>query len=303
MALDDQMELSVETGFVFKAGRGRTLTVKNLRDMVKKFRPLVIFLMETKMRAEKVAKVRLKWGFSHELVVELRGLAGGLTVWWLEFISLKEKGVKPFKFEANWVQHENFYEIVHVGWNGVNESSNDKVLELIKRLYACREKLITWSSKEFSNFKKLVSHLRRSLSNCYRGGISAEKLAEAEELVGQLKDVWCKEEVYWWQKSRLPWLSCGDRNTKFFHSTVVQRRFRNKVLRLKGENGVWLEEKNDIKRAFSDFYVKLFTSGGSRPLDQVLSYVDKVVTDVDNDYLMSLVSSQEIEDVVFQLEE
>ncbi|KAK4264130.1 hypothetical protein QN277_029461 [Acacia crassicarpa] len=70
-------------------GLGRTLTVKNLKDMVKKFRPSVIFLMETKMRAEKVAKVRTKCGFINEIVVEPRGLAGGLTVWWLDNVSLQ----------------------------------------------------------------------------------------------------------------------------------------------------------------------------------------------------------------------
>ncbi|KAI9122576.1 hypothetical protein K1719_006416 [Acacia pycnantha] len=101
--------------------------------------------------------------------------------------------------------------------------------------------------------------------------MSVEKLAEAEVLVGQIEDVWRKEEVYWWQRSRLSWLSCGDRNTKFFHSTVIQRRLRNKVLRLKGENGIWLEERSDINNAFSNFYVNLFKSEGARPLEQVIA--------------------------------
>ncbi|KAI9118304.1 hypothetical protein K1719_010636 [Acacia pycnantha] len=214
---------------------------------------------------------------------------------------MEEKGVKPFKFEANWVQHDDFVEIVHEGWNGVDGTNVDKVLELVNRLDACREKLILWSKKAFPNFRKLISHLRSSLSSCHKGCMSAVKLSEAEELVRQIEDVWRKEEVYWWQRSRVSWLSCGDRNTKFFHSTVIQLRIRNKILRLKGDNGVWLEEKTDINKAFSDFYVKLFTSEGSRPLDQVLSYVDKVVTEEDNNCLMQPVSNQEIEDVVFQL--
>ena len=31
------------------------------------------------------------------------------------------------------------------------------------------------------------------------------------------------------QRSRVLWLKCGDRNMKFFHSAVSQRRKRNKV--------------------------------------------------------------------------
>ncbi|KAI9111245.1 hypothetical protein K1719_017856 [Acacia pycnantha] len=180
---------------------------------------------------------------------------------------MEEKGVKPFRFEANWAQHEDYLQIVHEGWRWVDEVNDENVLELIRRLDACRERLISWSKKAFPNFKKIISYLRRSLSNCYRGYMSVEKLTEAEELVGQIEDVWRKEEVYWWQRSRLSWLSYGDRNTKLFHSMVIQRRLRNKVLRLKGENGIWLEERSDINEAFSDFYVNLFKSEGAWPLE------------------------------------
>ncbi|KAK4279407.1 hypothetical protein QN277_011193 [Acacia crassicarpa] len=69
-------------------GLGRALTVKNLKNMVKKDRPSLIFLMETKINLERIKRLRLKCGFNHDLYVEPRGLSGGLAVWWSANISL-----------------------------------------------------------------------------------------------------------------------------------------------------------------------------------------------------------------------
>ncbi|KAI9070826.1 hypothetical protein K1719_047203 [Acacia pycnantha] len=96
---------------------------------------------------------------------------------------------------------------------------------------------LEWSRREFPNFRKVVEQLRKNLASCYEGVLTEAKLLEAEGLVRQIEDAWDKEESYWWQRSRISWLTCGDRNTKFFHTSVIQRRQRNKILRLKGDNG------------------------------------------------------------------
>ena len=69
-------------------GLGRALTVKNLRDMVKRYRPSIVFLMETKCSSVKGSRIRMKCGFSHELYVNLIRLVGGLAVWWHNSITL-----------------------------------------------------------------------------------------------------------------------------------------------------------------------------------------------------------------------
>ncbi|KAI9078231.1 hypothetical protein K1719_039845 [Acacia pycnantha] len=163
------------------------------------------------------------------------------------------KTPRSFKFEAYWVEHDEFQYIVEKGWNEVFWIVEDKVLDLIRRLDACRKRLIEWNRREFPNFKRVIELLRKELSLCYARNLNAEKLVEAEVLVKKIEEAWGKEEMYWWQRSRISWLTCGDRNTKFFHSSVIQRRQRNKVLRLKDEAGVWMEDRKVINKAFSNF--------------------------------------------------
>ncbi|KAK4280367.1 hypothetical protein QN277_011998 [Acacia crassicarpa] len=69
-------------------GPGRALTVKNLRDLVKQFRPSIIFLFETKMYSSKVRRISRKCGFTQGLYVEPLGLAGGLVLGWKEDVDM-----------------------------------------------------------------------------------------------------------------------------------------------------------------------------------------------------------------------
>ncbi|KAI9111891.1 hypothetical protein K1719_017581 [Acacia pycnantha] len=196
------------------------------------------------------------------------------------------KSPRDFKFEANWVLHKDFLKIVKSSWSDLAGCTDDLLLKLIRRLEICRGRLVEWSKREFPNFRKVIDHLRGRLHSCYEGILSAGKLQEAENLVGLLEETWIREETYWWQRSRISWLKSGDQNTNFFHSSVIQCRQRNKILRLRSDDGRWLEDRREIHQSFSRFYKGLFSSDGARSMEQALSYVQKVVTDEDNLILM-----------------
>ena len=61
----------------------------------------------------------------------------------------------------------------------------------------------------------------------------------------------------WWKKSRIKWLLEGEKNTKFFHHSVIQNRFQNKIYSIKNAAGekveVW-EQIEDILNAHF-FYI------------------------------------------------
>jgi hypothetical protein len=50
-----------------------------------------------------------------------------------------------------------------------------------------------------------------------------------------------QEEIHWLQRSRVNWLSQGDKNTRFFHQFASARRKKNMIKRLKDDSKEWVE--------------------------------------------------------------
>jgi hypothetical protein len=44
-----------------------------------------------------------------------------------------------------------------------------------------------------------------------------------------------KEEISWRQKSRIQWLKEGEKTTKFFHRSMIHRRFINCITKLEND--------------------------------------------------------------------
>lgn len=68
-----------------------------------------------------------------------------------------------------------------------------------------------------------------------------------------------EEELFWKQKSRLKWLKEGDRNTRLFHSSVLQCRARQYIGRIQNDQGIWLEDQTLIHAHAIEFYSNLLS--------------------------------------------
>ena len=79
-----------------------------------------------------------------------------------------------------------------------------------------------------------------------------------ESLVKEYQDLLEQEEIFWKQKSRNSWLIEGDKNTRFFHSSTVIMRRRNKIERLKKKNSLWIKDTNGMKEEAVGYFRNLF---------------------------------------------
>ena len=46
-----------------------------------------------------------------------------------------------------------------------------------------------------------------------------------------------QEEILLWKKSRIKWLQQGEKNTRFFHHSVTENRFQNKIYSFQNDRG------------------------------------------------------------------
>lgn len=144
----------------------------------------------------------------------------------LELQGVKEArlGERPFKFQAVWLLHTEFYKLLEKEW-----VSRENIMRLLK---CFAEKLSAWNRDTFGN-----NFWRKKRQKLHLVGPS--KVLELDERVTlgllklkfKLKREWAElllqEESFWMQKSRIDRLRLGDKNTKFFHTSTLIRRRRN----------------------------------------------------------------------------
>lgn len=116
-----------------------------------------------------------------------------------------------------------------------------------------------------------------------------------------LDDLLRKEELLWRDKAKARWNEQGDSNTHFFHLQTVIHRTHNSITRIQDSHNRWMDTRSDIGHAFVSFFLSLFSSVHPRlPID-LQGLIPPLVLPADNDALVCIPSSSEIQRVVFSM--
>lgn len=166
-------------------------------------------------------------------------------------------GVGGFKFEACWLEEEDFRKVMEEAWEHVNVSQNVRVAGALKGVAA---ELSSWSHSVLWDLEKRIKKVRTELEGCRAGGLSREAVAREEVLRFKLDRLEEQVDIYWRQRAHVKWLKKGDRNTGFFHATCSKKKRRNRVGRLKNEAGGWEESEDGKKAVISNYFSNLFRS-------------------------------------------
>jgi hypothetical protein len=63
-------------------GLGLDAAVGELRDLVRSYNPVVVFLSEMKKKSRDMERMSWSLGFSNGVAVDCVGRSGGLALWW-----------------------------------------------------------------------------------------------------------------------------------------------------------------------------------------------------------------------------
>ncbi|KAH7839217.1 hypothetical protein Vadar_001340 [Vaccinium darrowii] len=187
-----------------------------------------------------------------------------------------QKVPKLFKFESMWATHPNCEPVIVSSWN--TQVAGSDMFKLVRKLKKCRTHLSRWSKEEFGNNRIKLNSLKEQLAILQSKDPLEVNYFQQQHLKSEIEILLAREEMYYHQRSRVRWLQYGDRNTALFHASLIQRRQRNQLLRLKSDSGTWLTTDTEINSELKGYFQQLFQSDGHPDMDEALSHVSQVIT-------------------------
>ena len=98
-------------------GLGPPLKGRHLKFLNNKYRPSLVFLMETRVNKEKVARWKNRLNFQNEWYEEAVGTGGGLAVWWKDSeliqVVLSTKNMIHLKITKGFGMDGGFFTLVY----------------------------------------------------------------------------------------------------------------------------------------------------------------------------------------------
>nr|XP_027098875.1 uncharacterized protein LOC113718155 [Coffea arabica] len=210
---------------------------------------------------------------------------------------------KPFRFLNCWTSHQSFLEVIRHNWQV--DFMGDPLYVLAAKLRKLKKVLREWSKHEFGDIFEMVKVAEQEViqaENCFDEDPSVQHQICLSERRARLIQAQANEDSFWRQKARIRWLADGDKNSKFFHATVAERRSKSVIHRIKSSGGDWLCSEEDIGREAVSFFQGLFSDQSGTNNFHGLDVIPKVVTERDNDELERFPSLEEVKEVVFSMD-
>ncbi|XP_060968396.1 uncharacterized protein LOC133035959 [Cannabis sativa] len=206
------------------------------------------------------------------------------------------KRVSRFRFEKIWLSDSQSKDIIASCWN--TSSAINPIQAVISNLGDCANHLQKWHISKYGNMRKKISDAQlqvESLNNApTRTANTVQNLKHSEAI---LEDLLEQEEIYWHQRSRVDWLSAGDRNTKFFHAKASARKSNNSIKFLVNEGGHRVTSKSGMLAAIHDYFSSIFTAStlDEEALAATLNVIHTSVTANMNHELIKPFTETEVE--------
>ena len=168
----------------------------------------------------------------------------------------RKKQSKIFRYDRRLKDIEEVRTLIDSTWNASPSSP------VSRRLSDCRRAIAKWSRDHHNNSRETIASLQIELDAAMLAKVSDEIIAGINKAV---LDAYKAEEAFWKQRSRLLWLTLGDRNTGFFHAISKGRKARNRLTVLETPEGLPVYEEEqivvEVARYFDDIFASIGTVG------------------------------------------
>ncbi|XP_074299645.1 uncharacterized protein LOC141630789 [Silene latifolia] len=272
-------------------GTGNKTKINAIKEVVKTYKPSVLALVETHMGEEHAIRLGNILGYDGQSRVNATGYSGvyaspdptNRRELWAELEEFTRVNNRPWLLAGDFNETRSLSER-HGSDNNMArrcERFNNWIedCELIELAFT--SPMHTWARGNSVETRQ-GARLDRALCNSdwselFEDALNRELKARIEgcqrelplkrinylikleaKLRRELDEVLAREELLWYQKSRMDFIRDGDRNTSYFHVSTLIRRWRNRITSLKKENGEWTSEPHEIKEIVVNYYKSLY---------------------------------------------
>ncbi|XP_071900920.1 uncharacterized protein [Coffea arabica] len=167
----------------------------------------------------------------------------------------QRKVKKRFYFDQRWVKNGEIREVIERVWGSEHQGS--RMFKVTRKIRECRMALLTWKRNNSLNSGRQIMELKEKIQEL-KVSNNLEKRGQITELKLQLSTAYREEELYWSHKARTRWLQEGDKNTAFFHASVMAARKQRKITCLQKDNGQWCKTDQELRE---EILVSFFHTG------------------------------------------
>jgi hypothetical protein len=215
---------------------------------------------------------------------------------WIQMTGTIHHNNRPFKFMAPWLDHPDFNNQILNSWrnsftwlDNINNTSSN---------------LREWNRDVFGNIFKRKERILRRLEGINRKLQNSHidrLIILRDELWEEYNVIVKQEDVYWQHQAHTKWLTLGDKNTKFFHMSALQRRRKNKIAALQDNNGQWIYEENALQNLMVNFYKNLYSSSHITDIDFPTYQSFPTIKEDDLNLLKSEITIEETKHALFSM--
>jgi len=200
------------------------------------------------------------------------------------------RGPRPFHFEAAWIDHNDYADLVKSSWISQNHN-------ITAALAKVQENSITFNQDVSGNIFKRKKHVENRLKGVqsYLERVDSYRHTLLEkELQQEYNHILFQEEMLWYQKSREQWVKFGDKNTSFFHAQTIIRRKRNRIHRLQLSNGIWTSDSSILQEEAQKYFKNFFCGHQHSPNNTFHEGAPPTIDDIEKLSLTKPITKNEV---------
>ncbi|KAJ6889555.1 hypothetical protein NC652_030338 [Populus alba x Populus x berolinensis] len=209
----------------------------------------------------------------------------------------------PFKFLNLWADRSDFLDTVTSSWQvPVNGNPMYRFTTKLRRLKTALKHL---HSQYTSSITDRVAKAKADwdTEQVHLDMHPTSEIAKETErsLASQYMQLCKAEESFYKQKSRVQWLQLGDRNTTFFHKSLLHRQVRNRVHNLQDAEGNLVHDQQKIGKIASAYYEELLSTPQPLLTEDITNLFPNSITEESKAAALMPITDEDIRAALFSI--